>query len=48
MGGMHIPKSIVFKNINMCINWGGGGGAGGGGRDEDGGLQTGCIMGIRK
>ena len=24
MGGMYIPKSIVFKNINRCINWGGG------------------------
>ena len=32
MGGMHIPKSIVFKNINRCINWGaGGGGVGEGG-----------------
>ena len=29
MGGMHIPKSIVFKKINMCINWGRGGGWGG-------------------
>ena len=29
---MHIPKSIVFKNINRCINWGaGGGGVGKGG-----------------
>ena len=28
---MHIPKSIVFKNINRCINWGAGGGGGGGG-----------------
>ena len=24
MGEMHVPKSIVFKNIYMCINWGGG------------------------
>ena len=32
IGGMHIPKSIVFKNINRCINWGaGGGGVGEGG-----------------
>ena len=28
IGGMHIPKSIVFKNINKCINWGRGEGAG--------------------
>ena len=33
---MHIPKSIVFKNINRCINWGVGGRGGGGGGGEGG------------